>query len=92
MGSSDTHQHPPLPVKAPRGKSTGIPFGISRECVFCESVSSDSLDGQRGVVMRAGEVLFEGVSDEGDGLPLAEELEYGYDIHATIWGVVDEGI
>lgn len=36
--------------------------------------------------MRAGEVLFEGVSDEGDGLPLAEELEYGYDIHATIWG------
>lgn len=54
--------------------------------MFCESVSSDSLDGQRGVVMRAGEVLFEGVSDEGDGLPLAEELEYGYDIHATIWG------
>lgn len=38
--------------------------------------------------MLAGEVLFEGVSDEGEGLPLAEELEYGYDIHATIWGVV----
>lgn len=56
--------------------------------MLCESVSSDALDGQRGVEIWAGDVLLEGVSDEGDGLPLAEELEYGYDIHATIWGVV----
>lgn len=87
LGRCDAHQHPPLPVKPPRGKSTGILFGVSRERVLCESVSSDALDGQRGVEMWAGDVLLEGVSEEGDGLPLAEELQYVYDIHATIGGL-----
>lgn len=37
--------------------------------------------------MWAGDVLLEGVSDEGDELPLADELQYVYDIHATIGGL-----
>jgi hypothetical protein len=87
LGRCDTHQHPPLPVKPPRGKSNGILFGVSRECVLCESVSSDAFDGLRGVGMLVGDVLLEGVSDDGDGLSLADELQYVYDIHATIGGL-----
>lgn len=74
MGRYDAHQHPPLPVDAPRGKSTGILLGVPRECVLCESVSSDAFEGQRGVERAAGDVLLEAVSEEADGLPLADEL------------------
>lgn len=87
LGICNAHQHPPLPVNPPRGKSTGILFGVSRERALCESVSSEALDGLRGAEMWAGDVLLEGVSDEGDGLPLADELQYVYDIHATIGGL-----
>jgi len=55
--------------------------------VLCESVSSDGFDGKRGVERMTGDVLLEAVSDEGDWLPLADELQYVYDIHAT-WGFV----
>lgn len=74
MGGYDAHQHPPLLVGTPRGKSTGILFGVPRECVLCESVSSDAFEGQRGAERMAGDVLLEAVSEEGDGLPLADEL------------------
>lgn len=64
----DAHQHPPLTVVTVRGKSIGILFGVSRECVLCESVSSDALEGQRGAERTAGDALLEAVSEVGDGL------------------------
>lgn len=44
--------------------------------MLCESVSSEALEGQRGVERMAGDVLLEAVSEAGDGLPLvlADEL------------------
>ena len=76
MTGCDAHQHPPLTIDDGRGKSTGILLGVPRECVLCESVSSEALEGQRGVERMAGDVLLEAVSEAGDGLPLvlADEL------------------
>lgn len=59
-GRYDAHQHPPLPIKAARGNSTCILFGV------WESTSSEGLDDLRGMAMWAGEVLMEGASEEGD--------------------------
>ena len=64
------NQHPPLPAEVGRGRSSGILLGVARGPVLCGSVASDALD-----VRRSGVVMLDGVSGEGDWLPL-EELEF----------------
>lgn len=64
-------------------------LGVPREPVISDSVPSDGLDVSE-AVRRSGDVLLDGVSGEGDWLPL-EEFEFLWDMSLHGVSIVASG-